>query len=126
MNKVSMASRYILGLLYFVFGLNGFFNFIPMQPLPDGAMAFLGALGGTGYFFPFLKGTEVLMGGLLLSGFAVPLALVVLAPITINIFLFHWVLTPGIQNSIMPIVMVILSFLAAHNYKEVFKPLFKK
>lgn len=124
MQKASMVSRYLLGLIYFVFGLNGFLNFLPMPPLPEQAMAFMGGLGGSGYFFPFLKGTEVLMGALLLSGFAVPFAYVVLAPITINILLFHAILTPGLQNSVMPLFLVILSLVGAYNYKDVFSPLF--
>ena len=125
MQKASTVARYLLGLIYLIFGLNGFLNFIPAPPnMPEGAMAFAGALAGSGYFFPFLKGTEVLMGALLLSGFAVPFAYVVLAPITLNIFLFHFVLTPGIQNSALPIFMVILSLLGAYNYKDLYAQLF--
>lgn len=123
--KIALASRYLLGLIYFVFGLNGFLNFIPAPTeMPAAAMAFAGALGATGYFFPFLKGTEVLMGLLLLAGFAVPLALVVLAPITLNIFLFHFILTPGIENSIVPVAMIALHILAATGYWHLYRPLF--
>lgn len=126
MNKLSKGSRYLLGLIYFVFGLNGFFQFLPLPPLPDSAGAFLGALGATGYFFPFLKGAEVIGGALLLAGFAAPLALVILAPITLNIFLFHAILTPGLQNSVLPVVMIALSGLAAIGYWDSYKLLFKK
>ncbi len=124
--KLPMIAKYLLGVIYFVFGLNGFLQFLPMPPLPEAAGQFMGALAASGYFFPVLKGTEVLAALLLLSGFAVPLALVVLAPITIQIFLFHLVLTPGLENSVMPIVMIILHVAAAQGYANVFKPLFKK
>jgi putative oxidoreductase len=124
MQKASTVSRYLLGLIYFVFGLNGFLQFLPMPPLPESAMSFMGGLAGSGYFFPFLKGTEVVMGALLLAGFAVPLAYIVLAPITINILLFHFILTPGLQNSVLPIFMVILSLVGAYNYKDLFIQLF--
>ncbi|MCC7403951.1 MAG: acyltransferase [Bdellovibrionales bacterium] len=88
-NKVVLGLRLVLGLMLVVFGLNGFFQFLPMPPpTPEGG-AYLGALAGTGYFFPFLKATEVLVGVALLSGFFVPLALVVLAPISIQILLYH-------------------------------------
>jgi uncharacterized membrane protein YphA (DoxX/SURF4 family) len=43
---------------------------------------------------PLVKGTEVVAGLLLLTGIAVPLALVLLAPILVNIFLFHLILAP--------------------------------
>ncbi len=126
MNKVSTVSRYVLGLIYLIFGLNGIFQFFPMPPLPESAMGFLGGLMSASYFFPFLKGTEILMSILLLSGFAVPFALIVLAPITINILLFHTILTPGLQNAALPVAMVLLSIAAAYNYWPTFKLLFAK
>lgn len=108
MKFLSSAPRYLLGLVYFVFGLNGFLQFIPVPPLPEGAANLMGAFASTGYFFPLLKGTEVIGGLLLLSGRFVPLALVVLAPITVQIFFFHAFLTPGLQNIVVPVVMCAL------------------
>lgn len=87
--------RSLLGLVFFVFGLNGFLHFLPMPPVPGPAGQFLGALAATGYMFPVVKGIEVLAGLALLTGRLVPLALVMLAPIVVNIALFHFVLTPG-------------------------------
>jgi uncharacterized membrane protein YphA (DoxX/SURF4 family) len=89
------AVRLLLGLTFFVFGLNGFFHFLPQPPLPEAAMPFLGGLAGASYFFPLLKATEVLAGILLLSNRFVPLALTVLAPIIVNIAAFHIFLAPG-------------------------------
>jgi uncharacterized membrane protein YphA (DoxX/SURF4 family) len=91
------AARVLLGLVFFVFGLMGLFNLIPPPQggVPAGAMAFGAALMNTGYMFPLIKGTEVLGGALLLSNRFVPLALVLLAPVVVNIFLFHLFLTPG-------------------------------
>ena len=66
----------------------------------------MGALGATGYFFPVLKIVETVSGALLLSGMFVPLALILLAPIIVQIFLFHSVLAPGGIG--LPIVIVIL------------------
>jgi putative oxidoreductase len=125
MAKLTLGSRYILGLIYFVFGLNGFLNFIPMPPLPEVVNNFFTGLMATGYFLPFLKATEVICGILLLSGFFVPLALVVLAPITIQIFLFHAILTPGVDNIILPVLMIALHVLAATHYKNIYKPILK-
>lgn len=123
--KVSIAARYLLGIIYFVFGLNGFLNFIPAPPPADNILAFFNGLMSTGYFFPFLKGTETLCGLLLLTGFYGPLALIILAPITIQIFLFHAAMTPGATNLIMPIAMIVLHVLAAQSYWPVYKPLLK-
>lgn len=125
MSKVFLGSRILLGLIYFVFGLNGFLNFIPQPPLPDSAMGFLGGLMSAGYFFPVLKATEVICGLALLSGQFTALALLILAPITIQILLFHAVLTPGASNLLMPLVMVVLSVLVAYSQKAKYAPLLK-
>ncbi len=125
--KLQLAARLILGFIFFVFGLNGFLNFIPVPPMPENVMAFMGALMNTGYFLPLLKTTEVTCGALLLTNIAVPLALIVLAPITIQIFFFHLFLTPGIENLIMPIFILTLQiFLATTKYWHLYRGLFKK
>lgn len=121
--KGALAGRLLLGLIYFVFGLNGFLNFLSAPPMPEAAGAFAGAMGATGYFFPLLKATEVLGGLTLLTGYLAPLGLVVLAPVTIQIFLFHAVLTPGAQNIVLPVVMILLHLSAAHLYRALYMPL---
>ena len=89
------VTRIALGLVFFVFGANGFLHFIPQPPSPPAAGAFLGALAASGYLFPLLKTTEVVAGALLLAGRYVPLALTLLAPIIVNIVAFHVALAPG-------------------------------
>jgi len=89
------ATRILLGLVFFVFGLNGFFQFIPQPPMPERVGAFMGGLAATGYMFPLIKGVEVVGGALLLSNRFVPLALAILAPNIVNIVLFHAILAPG-------------------------------
>ncbi|HPM29036.1 MAG TPA: DoxX family membrane protein [Chryseolinea sp.] len=117
------TARIVLGLIYFVFGLNFFFHFIPTPPPSGGvADAFTGGLFQSGYFFPMLKGLEVVLGALLLIGFFVPLALVVLMPISINILLFHAFLSP--DNTIMGIVIVSLQIYLSWFYRDYYKPLF--
>lgn len=123
MDKVSMVSKYVIGLIYFVFGLS--FFFVTPPPPPEAIVPFMTGLMSTGYFFPFLKVTEIICGALVLSGFFTPLALIILAPITIQIFLFHAVMTPGISNLAMPIAMVVLHLLAARNFRSVYLPLLK-
>ena len=118
-----LGARGFLGLVYFVFGLNGFLQFLPMPPMPESAGMFMGALASSGYFFPVLKLTETAMGALLLAGVYVPLALVVLAPITLQIFLFHANLTPGVENLVMPLIMgaahVFLGWAYMSSYKSI-------
>lgn len=117
-SKITLAARVIMGLIFVVFGLNGFLQFIPMPPLPDAAGQFLGALAGSGYFFPVLKISEIVCGLALLSGQFVPLALTVLAPIVLNIVLFHLFLAPG--GLALPIVLLIAGIYLATAYKSSF------
>ena len=111
--KLPTGARLLLGLIYFVFGLNGLLNFLPSPPMPETAMGFLEGLVKSGYFLPVLAATQTLAGFLLLTGFAAPLALVILAPITLQIFLFHLFLTPGLPNLIVPLLLGILHLTAA-------------
>lgn len=113
------AARILLGLVFFVFGLNGFLGFLPMPDHPGASGQFLGALAATGYMFPLIKGTEVLAGLALLSNRFVPLALVVLAPVIVNIFAFHAALDPsGIG---LAVVTVVLALVNAWFYRDAFK-----
>lgn len=120
MKYVFTGSRLLLGLLFLVFGLNGFFNFLPQPPLPEKALALAMAFGQTGYMWPLIKGTEVVAGLLLLSGFFVPLALLFLAPIVVNILLFHTFLEDG-NGIALPLVLLVLGLLTAWSRKEDFK-----
>jgi uncharacterized membrane protein YphA (DoxX/SURF4 family) len=118
--KLPTAARILLGLVFFVFGLNGFLQFLPAPPPPEAAAAFAGALFKTGYFFPMLKGIEVTAGVLLLSGRFVPLALALLAPIIVNIALFHVFLAP---NPVIPVLLLSLEIFLAWSYREAFAPM---
>ncbi len=117
--------RVLLGLIFFVFGLEGFLHFMPQPgPMPEKAVAFASGLMASGYFFKLLKGTEVLVGLLLLTNRAVPLALVMLAPITINIFAFHAFLAPSGVG--MAVVILALHLYLAWTRRDVFRPLFQR
>jgi hypothetical protein len=121
--KAIHASRILLGLIFAVFGLNGFFHFLPQPPMSGPPAAFVGALFASGYFFPLLKGTEVISGALLLSNRLVPLALTVLAPVIVNIVAFHAFLAPS--GLALPIVIVALEVFLARSYRSVFRPVLR-
>lgn len=118
-SKLPTVARTLLGLVFFVFGLNGFLGFIPQPPMSEGAGAFMGALAATGYMFPLIKGTEVVAGLLLLSGRFVPLALTLLAPIIVNIALFHIVLAP--VNFPVVVMVLALELYLAWAYRDAFR-----
>jgi putative oxidoreductase len=122
MKIVSLISRYLLGLIFVVFGLNGFLNFIhqppPANPL---ALQFFIAVG-TSHFAAFFFALQLIGGLLLLSGFFVPLALTLLAAELYNILAFHLTLSPStIAPALFACVLWVLVFL---QYRESFKGIF--
>ena len=113
-----LVARILLGGMFVFSGLNGFFNFMPMEPPQGAAGQFMGGLAATGYFFPLLKGTETLVGVALLAGRFVPLALTVLAPIMVNIVGFHLFVEP--QGSGMAIGLALIQLFLAWAYRDAF------
>lgn len=118
----SNAPRLLLGLIFTVFGLNGFLQFIPLPPHTGLAAEFMGGLAVSGYFFPMLAMTQVLVGvALLLNRFSA-LALVVLAPITINIVAFHVLSGEGMP---MALFIVALHLASAWQLRSAYRPLLR-
>ena len=115
MKIVSVIARYLLGLMFTVFGLNGFLNFIP-QPPPSNPLAiqFFVAISAS-HFAAFFFAAQLIGGLLLLSGRFVPLALTVLAAELYNILAFHITLSPGIAPALVACVLWVLVFLQYRN-----------
>jgi uncharacterized membrane protein YphA (DoxX/SURF4 family) len=122
MRIAAMVVRYLLGLLFFVFGLNGLLHFMPNPPPTPAAAQFFGALAGTHYMFALIFGTQIIGGALLLLGVAVPFALVILAPVIVNIFAFHLFLSPDLLA--LAIVVAAFEAFLAWYYRAAFAPLF--
>ena len=118
----TIAARILLGLIYAVFGLNYFLHFIPAPPPQGHAEAFVSGLFQSGYFFPFLKTVEILLGLFLLAGVFMPLTLVLLMPITLNIALFHVFLSP--EGIGLTVLILALHFFLAWRYRDYYKQLF--
>jgi putative oxidoreductase len=110
MKIVSIIARILLGLIFFIFGLNGFLNFMH-GPLPPGlAGTFLSTLV-TSHFVWFVSAVQVIAGALLLVNRFVPLALALLAPVLYNILVFHITmqpsgLPPGLVAAILWLLLV--------------------
>ena len=93
MKILTHISRFLLGLIFLVFGLNGFLHFIPMPPPSGVAGQFLGAMFVSKYLL-VVSGLQAISGALLLINRYVPLALTILGPIIVNILLFHALMNP--------------------------------
>jgi putative oxidoreductase len=115
MKQTAAGARILLGSIFVIFGLNGFLHFIPQPSMPEAAVSFFGALAMTGYMLPLLFAVQVVGGVLLLAGI-VPLALVILAPIIVNIVAFHVFLAPG--GLPLAIIVAAAALLLAYAHRD--------
>jgi putative oxidoreductase len=121
MKIVALIARILLGLIFLVFGLNGFFNFLH-GALPGGmAGTFLGALIHSHYVY-FVSGIQLIAGILLLIDRYVPLALVLLGAEIANILVFH--LTMNLAGIPVPILVAILWAIVVWRFRASLAPLF--
>jgi hypothetical protein len=107
--------------MFFVFGLNGFFHFIPQPktPMPEGASLLIGALMQTDYMRRLIFVTQATAGALLLLNRFVPLALALIAPVVVNIVAFHLFLAPaGIP---MAALVLVLEIYLAWAYRRAYR-----
>jgi putative oxidoreductase len=119
MKIASMIARYLLGLMFTVFGLNGFLNFIHQPPPPNPlAIQFLVAVSSS-HFAAFFFAVQLVGGLLLVSGYFVPLALTLLGAEIYNILAFHLTLAPAsIPPALVATALWVLVFL---QYRGSFK-----
>ena len=121
MKIVTLIARILLGLIFLVFGLNGFLNFIPAPPPSGVAGQYIGALFVSHYaVLIFLL--EVIGGVLLLANRFVPLAIAVLGPIVVNILLFHFSMAP--EGIPLALVTTVLWAIVFYKVRQAFAPLF--
>jgi peptidoglycan biosynthesis protein MviN/MurJ (putative lipid II flippase) len=103
-------SRVLLGLLFTVFGANGFLHFIPMPPPTGLAGQYMGALFVSHYLVVVFL-VQLVGGILLLANRYVPLALILLGPVIVNIVSFHAFLAPeGLPLALFATVLWLVVF----------------
>jgi uncharacterized membrane protein YphA (DoxX/SURF4 family) len=119
--RLPAVARTLLGLIFFVFGLNFFFHFLPQPPMPEQLGQFVGGLVASGFVMPVVKTIEVTAGALLLSNRFVPLALALLAPIVVAIVGTHAVLAPAGLG--LALTVLALELYLARVYRNAFAPM---
>lgn len=118
MKHLPLVARVLLGLILVVFGVIG--ALVPETDMGEDADAFIVALKDTGYLWPMIKATEVTSGLLLITGLFVPLALVLLAPMALNILLFHLFLSPSPGGLSVAVLILALGVYLAHHHRSSF------
>ena len=124
MKNFSLVARLLLGLLFVLSGSMHFLRSLPPGPLPPGPESqFMTALGTTGYMH-VVAGIEVAGGLLLVIGQFLPLGLTMLAPVIVNIALFHLLIE---HRGLLGIfVLVALWLIAAWRARTSFYPLLQQ
>lgn len=124
MKIVTLITRILLGLIFLGSGIAFFLTAPP--PMEGPIAEFFEGMTATGYFFYLLKGTEIICGLLLISGMFVPLALVVLAPIILNIFFVHVFMAPeGLLVALVVGVLEVYLAFFSKEYSPAIKQLFR-
>lgn len=112
--------RLLMGLLFIFASVVVLFKLVPQPELSGNAKIFMDGVNASGYLLPLIKITELLCGIAFVSGRLVPLATVVIAPVVVNIFLFHaFVDTSGLPVAIF---LVLGSLFLVYAYFERYKP----
>jgi len=122
-SKVSMIIRILLAIILIVFGVNKFGQFFPMPPMEGDAATFMGALGISGYMFPLLGILEIGIGILLILKKAVPFALILLAPLAVNMVLFHAFMAP--EGIVAAAIVFVFNIALMYNSKDAYNTLFE-
>jgi uncharacterized membrane protein YphA (DoxX/SURF4 family) len=124
MKTALLIARVLLGLIFVVFGINFFHDFLHAAPpkMSPAASAFAGGLYGSGYFLQYLKCIEIISGFFLLINRFTAFFLLVLLPITVNIFLFHAILAPyGVP---IGTAVIVLNLFLCIGYSKYYKSVF--
>jgi len=122
MKIAALIARILLGLVFFVFGLNGFLNFIPTGPLPSGLAGQFVTVLFQSHYVLFVSAIQLAGGVLLLVNRFVPLALVLLGPVIVNILLFHLLLYR--TGLLIAIIVAILWGILAFRHRQYFSGIF--
>src|SRR5687767_9991990 len=122
MNTAVIIVRVLMGLLFLFASIPVLLNLFPQPELTGNTKIFMDGMNASKYLFPLIKITELLCGLAFVSGFFVPLATVVIAPIIINIFLFHVFVAPE-QGLAVAVALVLANIFLAYANWDKFQPL---
>ena len=115
--------RVLLGLLLAFSGFNKLIGFLENPPLPEAATALISALFNSGYMMTVVGIFEIVIGIMMVFNRFVPLAAVLLVPLSINFILFHLFLD---LRGIIPAVVISIAnlYIVMVNW-DLYKPLLK-
>jgi hypothetical protein len=122
MKHTATVARILLGLVFTLAGASGFlFLVVSAPPAPPGLAGAFQDVFFRSHWVQFVDGVELIAGLLLLTKQFVPLALVALAAVIANIFVFHITMQP--QGLAAPFVVTALWIVVALQHRASLQPL---
>src|SRR6476620_7398175 len=122
MKILATIARYLLALIFIVFGLNGFLHFIAQPPPPSELARQYFTVMFTSHYLMFVFGLQLIAVVMFLFRRTVPLALIIAGPLIVNILLFHALMDPG---GIVPgLVVTALWFVVFWQFRAAFYGIF--
>ena len=115
MRIAAIGARYLLGVIFLFFGLNGFIHFLPTPPMPGPAGDFMVVMTST-HYMTFGFAVQLIAGILFLANRYVPLALTIIAPVIVNILIFHAVMQPaGLPPGVFVAILWLILFMSVRS-----------
>ena len=121
MKTAVIIVRVLMGLLFLFGSITVLFNLFTPPELTGNNKIFMDGINASKYLLPLIKITELVCGIAFVSGFFVPLATVVIAPIIINILFTHIFVSP--EGLPVAIVLVLANIFLAYANRDKFAPL---
>jgi putative oxidoreductase len=114
--------RVLIGLLLLMGSVVFFLKLFPQPDLKGNMKIFNDGVTASVYLMPLVKAIELLCGISFLTGRFVPLASVIIFPITINVLLVHAFLAP--EGLPVALFLFLGNLFIAYNYRKNYEPLF--
>jgi putative oxidoreductase len=122
MRITMIVVRTLMGLFLLFASLSYFFELVkPTVVMPEAAITYNKGLA-VAHVLPIVKGIELICGLLFVTGLFVPLATILIFPVTVNIVLFHAYADPA--NIGGGILLLVLNLFLAYYYRKNYAPLF--
>ena len=123
MKIAAIIVRLLMGLMFLFASVVVLFKLMPQPELTGNVKVFMEGMAASGYLMTLLKLTELLCSIAFISDFFVPLATVVIFPVTLNILMLHLFLEPN--GLLIAILLMIGNLFLAYYYRERYKPMLK-
>jgi putative oxidoreductase len=129
-HRIYTVIRYLFGVAMTFFGISNLFQLLPQHEFPGQAGKLMLAFTDSGYILQAVGLTQLLLGTALLLNRFIPLALLLFAPVAVNVLLFHLFLDASGILMAMPVIGItaflfayhksyFTSLLKSHNYEKV-------